>query len=128
MMKRGGLLLPGILALAFAAAALAAPIDYLFHNERVCDAEKTFCIRGSLSYRFNPRVLYLSARVQTAPGPGMLRITVVGENKLGHRRRAPIEIRLRGNYSEIISHRMIPDHPDVHDWQVERIEFFADEK
>ncbi len=117
----------GAMALLLSAAALAAPLEYLFKSERVCDADKTFCIYGSLTYRFNPRVLNLSARIKTAPGPGLLRITVVGENRLGHRRRAPIEIRVRGKYSEIIDHKMIPDHPDVHDWQVERFEFFADE-
>ena len=110
-------------ALFFVAGAFAGPRDYLFKDKRVCDAQNVFCFRGTLSFDSNPRLLHLRARVQTAPGPGMLRIRLRGANELGHRRLAPIEVQVRGTYSEIINHRMIPDHPDVYEWHVDLVEF-----
>lgn len=124
---RGSLpLLLGASALFFVTVALAGPRDYLFRDERVCDTDRVFCFRGTLSYHSNPRLLHLRARVQTAPGPGLLRIRLSGANQLGHRRSAPFEVRVRGSYSEIIDHKMIPDYPDVQGWVVERVEFIAD--
>jgi len=116
----------GTAALFFLTAALAGPHEYLFRGERICDAERVFCFRGTLSYRSNPRILHLRARVQTAPGPGLLRIRLSGANQLGHQRRALFEARVRGRNTEIINHRMIPDHPDSLSWVVERVEFIAD--
>jgi len=125
---RGNLpLLLGASALFFLTGALAGPRDYLFQDKRICDSNEVFCFRGTLSYRSNPRLLHLRARVQTAPGPGLLRITLAGANELGHRRLAPFEVRVRGHNSEIINHRMIPDYPDTQGWVVERVEFIADE-
>ena len=120
------LYLLGVPALCLAASAVAGPREYLFRNERVCDSERVFCFRGTLTYESNPHLLTLRARVQDAPGPGMLRIRVAGTNNLGHRRIAPFEVRVRGRPSEIINHRMVPDHPDVHNWSVELVEFIAD--
>lgn len=125
-MRPGLTILLSALALSFSAVVVAGPIDYLFRDKRICVEDDAFCFRGSLSYRFNPRLLRLHARVQKAPGPGMLRITVVGTNELGHPGRAPIEVRVRGKHSEIIDHKLIPDYPDVHNWEVERIVFVAD--
>jgi len=125
---RGNLpLLLGASALFVWAGVLAGPRDNLFHNERLCDADEVFCFRGTLSYRSNPRLLHLRARVQTAPGPGLLRISLAGANQQGHRRHAPFEVRVHGHYSEIIDHKMIPDYPDVQVWVVERVAFIADE-
>jgi len=56
----------------------------------------------------------------------LLRIRLSGVNQLGHRRFAPLEVRVRGHNSEIIDHKMIPDYPDVQHWVVERVEFIAD--
>ena len=125
---RGSLpLLLGVSALSFLTGALSGPRDYLFRDERLCDTDEVFCFRGTLSYRSNPRLLHLRARVQTAPGPGLLRISLAGANQQGHRRHAPFEVRVRGHYSEIIDHKMIPDYPDVQVWVVERVAFIADE-
>ncbi len=126
-MRRSLPLLLGASALFFFTAALAGPRDYLFRDERICDVDEVFCFRGTLSYHSNPRLLLLRARVQTAPGPGLLRIRLAGANLLGYRRVAPFEVRVRGHYSEIIDHKMIPDYPDTLSWAVERVEFIADE-
>ena len=114
------------LALLFASSSIAGPRNNLFHNERVCTSEGTFCFRGTLTFFSNPRVLSLRARVQSAPGSGLLRIRLTGANELGQVRYAPFEVRVRGRYSEIINHKMIPDHPDVYSWEVVRVEFIAD--
>jgi hypothetical protein len=116
----------GASVLLIVTAAIAGPRDHLFQNERVCDADGAFCIHGTLTFYSNPHLLHLRARVQKAPGPGMLRIWLSGANQLGHRRIAPLEVRARGHYSEIINHKMIPDYPDVQGWVVERVLFVAD--
>lgn len=119
-------LLVGATALFCLTGVLAGPRDYLFRGEHLCDTEKVFCFRGTLSYQSNPRLLHLRARVQTAPGPGLLRIRLAGTDRQGHHRLVPLEVRVRGDYSEIIDHRMIPDYPDAQGWVVERVEFIAD--
>jgi hypothetical protein len=116
----------GASALFLLSVAHAGPREYLFQGKHVCDTDGVFCFRGTLSYHSNPRVLQLNARVQKSPGPGLLRIRLAGANELGHRRLAPFEVRVRGRNSEIINHKMIPDHPDVHDWMVEQVQFIAD--
>ena len=94
------LFLLGVTVLLSLTSAAAGPRDYLFRNERVCDAERVFCIRGTLTYESNPHLVTLRARVQDAPGPGMLRIRLTGTNNLGHQRRAPFEVRVRGRAVE----------------------------
>ncbi len=106
-----------------AAPALASDRLYLARDELLCDFEAETCLRGSLTYETNSRLLRLRARVESAPGPGMLRITLTGTTRQGFRRYAPMEIELRGRYSEIVDFKMIPDHPDVYDWTIDRIEF-----
>lgn len=115
-----------LVALLLPAASLGGPRDYLFRDERLCSQEGDFCFSGTMSFQRNPRLLQLRARVQTAPGPGLLRIWVTGENRLGHRRYAPFELRVRGNPTEILNHKMIPDPPDALGWEVDFIEFVAD--
>jgi hypothetical protein len=116
----------GLAALALAETLRAGPIDYLFRDERVCDEDRDFCMVGTLSYRINPRLLRLRARVQKAPGPGLLRIRLRGETRQGFQRLAPMELRLRGKPTEIINHKIIPDHPDAEFWTVQRVEFVVD--
>ena len=113
-------------ALFFLSGVLAGPRNDLFNDERLCDADGVFCFRGTLSYESNPRLLHLRARVHTAPGPGLLRIRLTGANRQGHRRFALFEVRVRGTYSEIINHKMVPDYPDAQGWVVQRVEFIAD--
>jgi len=122
-MKRNLPLLLGASALILFGVSFAGPRDYLFQDERFCVADEVFCFRGTLSYHSNPRVLHLRARVQKAPGPGLLRIRLSGTNQQGDRRFAPFEVQVNGHYSEIINHKMIPDHPDVQDWVVDQVEF-----
>lgn len=119
-------LLPWLVMLAgslSSQAVSAAELAYLRKNEKFCDTSGELCLHGTISYRPNSRVLQLRSRVLTAPGPGMLRINVTGENRQGHMHRATIEIEIRGRISEIVSKEMIPDAPDVYAWQLDSIVF-----
>lgn len=113
----------GLVALGCACPALAGPALYIERGGLICDTEQTVCLRGNLVYEPNPRLLRLRARVQFAPGPGELRILMTGTNRSGDRRYAPMEITLRGKYSEIVDFKMIPDHPDVNAWEIDRVSF-----
>ena len=122
-------------SLAFLAACLlaasnatAGPRYYLKKNELLCDAAKLLCIRGSLRYEINPRLFRLWGRVQTSPGRGLLRIRLNGTNRLEHSRTTMMEIQVRGTYSEIVDYKMIPDYPDVENWEVVMIEFESGER
>jgi hypothetical protein len=118
--RAAALLLPALLG---SAAALASRTVYLAENDLICDDERILCIDGTLGYEVNARLLWLRGRVQAATVPGTLQITLRGNNRLGHVRYAPMEIRLRGRASEIVDFRMIPDYPDVANWSIHRIVF-----
>src|SRR5210317_843102 len=93
-----------LLSLFAATAAMAGPSETIIgRNVLFCDDTERVCLRGTLSYRTNPRLLELRSRVQRAVGPGLLKIRLVGENADGHARRTTIEVRIRGHYSEIVN-------------------------
>ncbi len=119
-MRRG---LLAAVALLAAMQALAAPLRYLARDELLCEPSGVTCVRGTLTYEQNDRLLRLRGRVVSAPGPGVFQITLTGTTRLGYRRYAPMEIRIRGRPTEIVDFKMIPDHPDVYDWVIDRIEF-----
>ena len=126
---RRSLALTAIAACLLAASTSSAgPLYYLKKNELFCDDAKLLCIRGTLRYEVNPRLFRLWGRVQTSPGRGLLRIRLNGTNRLDHLRTTMMEIQLRGTYSEIVDYKMIPDYPDVDDWEVVMIEFEPGEK
>ena len=112
----------------FTLTAVAGERHYLKKNERFCDASEALCLRGTLSYEVNTRLFTLNARVQSAPGPGLLRLRLSGRNRLGHQHHTMIQLSLRGRPGEIVSTRMIPDAPDVYRWQLDSIRFDADKR
>lgn len=112
-----------LVAALTASATLASPILYLARNEVLCDSRRIACVDGTLSYEVNTRLLELRGRVQFTTVPGVLQIVVKGSNRLGHVRYAPMEIKLRGQASEIVDFRMIPDYPDVENWAIDHISF-----
>ena len=114
-----------VLAAGWAACASvdAATWSYLARDELLCTRDETACVRGTLSFERNDRVLRLRGRVKSAPGPGLFTVWVTGESRGGFRRYAPMEIDIRGRPSEIVDFKMIPDHPDVYEWAIERVEF-----
>ncbi len=117
-----------LLLIGITVTAAAGPVERLTEKGAIlCDESRQVCIRGSLIYRFNPRMLEFRGRIQSATGPGLLSVRVVGENRDGFTRRATLEMRIRGRYSEIVEQRQITDHPDVEAWTLERIVFKPDE-
>ena len=97
---RFGTLAAGCLACA---AAGAASWLYLARDERLCTQDQLACVRGTLTFERNYRVLRLRGRVEQAPGPGLFTVWVSGEGRGGARRYAPMEIEIRGRRSEIVN-------------------------
>jgi len=89
----------------------------------LCDRAQTACVNATLTYAVNERLLWRRGRVQSAPGAGTLQLMLRGSNRLGHVRYAPMEVALRGNATEIVDFRMIPDYPDVANWEIDGILF-----
>ena len=116
---------PLVLAVLAAASAAEAGPSTIIAGSRsmLCDAEQLVCLRGSIRYFSNPRLVELRSRVQHANGPGKLVFRLAGENRDGHVRRTSFEVRIRGNYSEIVNTRLITDHPDVDAWTLESLAF-----
>ena len=113
-----------VLSLLAPSAAMAGPTKTIIgKNALFCDEQDRVCLRGTLTYHANPRLLELRSRVQRTVGPGVLMIRLVGENADGHVRRTTIELRIRGDYSEIVNTRLITDHPDVYRWDLDSISF-----
>ncbi|MEL7448376.1 MAG: hypothetical protein AAFN78_04160 [Pseudomonadota bacterium] len=107
-------------------AAVANASDFSFivsPNQLICAAGGSACVRGSLSYSANQRIVELRSRVTQASGPGMFRIWLYGENYQGYPRRAVLEVPIRGVRSEIVNLRIIPDAPDVEVWVIQSVEF-----
>jgi hypothetical protein len=116
-----------LLTLLAASVSLAGPREILNRdNASLCDSERRVCLRGTLAFYANPRLLELRSRVQVAEGPGILKFQLVGENANGDTRRTLLEVRIRGHYSEIVNSKLIPDDPDVYSWRLESISFEPD--
>ena len=105
------------------APTLAGPLRYLARDELLCEPARAACVRATLTYEKNDRLLRLRGRVMSAPGPGLIQITLTGTTRQGHRRFAPMEITIRGRPTELLDFKMIPDYPDVYDWMIDRVAF-----
>jgi hypothetical protein len=107
-------------------SAQAEPPRRLNDAPIICDAERAFCLRGSLWYRPNSRRLELRGRINQAPGPGWVSIVFRGSSRTNQPASAIMEFPVRGAYSEIVDRSFIPDHPQVGEWRVERLFFEPD--
>jgi hypothetical protein len=113
-----------MLAALAVSTANAGPRETIIGKNAVfCDDGNRVCLRGTLTYYANPRLLELRCRVQRATGPGLLRIRLVGRNGDGHARRTTLEVRVEGRYSEIVDTKLITDHPDVYHWELDSVGF-----
>lgn len=108
-------------------AVTGASTDFFVRNGMICDDERTMCIRGTLAYYPNPRIIELRGRVSHAPGAGWVKILFAG-NRDGQRASSVMEIPIRGRHSEIIDHRFIPDNPAIRQWRVLSIRFEPDDR
>jgi hypothetical protein len=112
--------------LVLAGPAAAAPSDFLVRNEDICSSDRTMCIRGTLVYRPDSRIMELYGRVTGTPGPGWVRILFQG-NWRGNLASSVMEFPIRGAYSEIVDFRYIPDNPAVRYWRILDVRFEPDE-
>ena len=112
--------------LLISAPALAGRTNFLVRNDYICEPEETMCIRGTLYYQPDSRVLRLRGRVFRAPGPGWVRILFRGSRD-GQLASSVMEFPIRGAYSEIIDFRYIPDNPAVRYWRILDVRFEPDE-
>jgi len=111
--------------LLISASALAGRTNFLVRNDFICEPEETICIRGTLYYLPDSRVLRLRGRVSRAPGPGWVRILFRGSRD-GQLASSVMEFPIRGDHSEIIDFRYIPDNPAIGNWRVLAISFDQD--
>ena len=111
------------LCLLAAAAAGASGFRFLVEDETLCADDERLCIRGSLSYEPNPRLVDFRGRVTATAEPGEFVLVLVGHQRDGTRRYAEMRLAVKGKYSEVVSQRMIPDWPDIDDWALDHVAF-----
>ena len=127
---KAGVLRIGAAAAFIAAAGSATALErhYIKKDEVFCDSTGILCLRGTIAYEPNHRILSLNARLQKQTGPGQLRLGFSGSNRQGLLRHTEIVLRIRGTYSEIVDHRIRPDAPDVDTWALQSFSFEKDDQ
>jgi hypothetical protein len=111
-----------------AVTARASTFYFLARNERICAVDGPVCIRATISYDTNSRVLHLRGRVDRTAEPGWLRLTFVGVSERNQRGSTTMEFPIRGRWSEVLDRKLIPDHPQIADWRLETMSFVADHR
>lgn len=112
-----------VLAVAF--GAVRAHTDYLLHDELLCDVAEQLCLRGWLSHNDHNNHIELSARVQRAGVPGTVTITLIGETPGKQQVSTSLTLSVRGDYSEIVSVKIVPQWPFQTQWRVDALHFEA---
>lgn len=104
-------------------ALLASPVaadvpDLLLRESRLCDEDRGFCLRGTILYYRNSRLIEVHARVARAPGPGWVSILFRGSDRNNQPNTTVMEFPVRGASSEIIDRSFINDYPQVNQWRI----------
>lgn len=113
--------LAGVLFLLSALLAVPASAygpDLLLRQGRLCDEEQRFCLRGTIRYYPNSRLIEINGRVARAPGPGWVSILFRGSDRNNQPSTAVMEFPVRGDATEIIDRRFITDYPQVNQWRI----------
>lgn len=118
-------------AILVALASLPLPAaadgpDLLLRQKQLCNQEQNFCLRGTVLYYPNSRVIELSGRVVRAPGPGWVNILFRGSDRNNYPNTTAMEFAVRGVHSEIVDRAFIPDYPQVRYWRIIGLTFEAD--
>jgi hypothetical protein len=116
-----------VLACLLSPGLAAEAPDYLLRSAPLCDTEEVMCLRGSVRYLPGSRVMEVRGRVWRAPGPGWVSILFRGARPNGAASTAVMEFPIRGNASEIVDRRFIPDFPEVRYWRILGVLFEEDE-
>ncbi len=106
----------------------ASTFYFLARDDRICAADGPVCIRATISYDTNSRVLHLRGRVDRTAEPGWLRLTFVGVSERNQRGSTTMEFPIRGRWSEVLDRKLIPDHPQIADWRLETMSFTPDRR
>lgn len=104
-------------------ALLASPVaaygpDLLLREGRLCDEDRGFCLRGTILYYPNSRLIEIRARVARAPGPGWVSILFRGSDRNNQPNTTVMEFPVRGASTEIIDRSFITDYPQVNQWRI----------
>jgi len=118
-------------AILVALASLPLPAaadgpDLLLRQQQLCNQEQSFCLRGTVLYYPNSRVIELSGRGARAPGPGWVNILFRGSDRNNYPNTTAMEFAVRGVHSEIVDRAFIPDYPQVRYWRIIGLTFEAD--
>jgi hypothetical protein len=108
--------------------ATAEQRHYIKKTEVFCDAAHIICLRGSLTYEANSRILKLHARIQKQVVPGTITMLFTGSNRQDMLKRTEIVHAVKGRYSEIVNKSIRPDAPDVSNWQLHSFTFAPHEQ
>ena len=108
--------------------ATAEQRRYIKKAEVFCDTADIICLRGSLTYEANSRILTLHARIQRQVVPGTNTMHFTGSNRQDVLKRTEIVHNVKGRYSEIVNKSIRPDAPDVSNWQLASFSFVRDDQ
>lgn len=107
-----------LLSAVLAVPAAAYGPDLLLRQGRLCDEEQRFCLRGSIRYYPNSRLIEINGRVARAPGPGWVSILFRGSDRNNQPNTTVMEFPVRGDATEIIDRSFITDYPQVRQWRI----------
>lgn len=106
-----------------AAGSVCAHTQYLLQDELLCDTGGQLCLRGWLIHDPHNNHIELSARVQKSGMPGTVTITLIGETPGKHRVSTSLTLEVRGDYSEIVSAKIVPQWPFETQWRIDALRF-----
>lgn len=108
-----------LLSLAVLSHPVAADVpDLLLRESRLCDEDRGFCLRGTILYYPNSRLIEIRGRVARSPGPGWVSILFRGSDRNNQPNTTVMEFPVRGTSTEIIDRSFITDYPQVSQWRI----------
>ena len=120
MMTRAAFL--AVLLLAVSLEGLAGP-SITLKKGRICDQEKTMCLKGNLAQDDTGNVITFVGRVAKTSGPGVVSILLRGTDSKRHPCTTFFEFPIRGRSSEIVDEEQITGKPGIKKWRVISVTF-----
>lgn len=112
-----------VLGLSLANPTYAATID-ISGGRELCDAEQEVCLRGSVTWNKNDRLIEISGQlVSPAPAPGTMTFNFHGETGAGESVIHATDIKLRAVGREILDKKIIPPYSSETRWELTSIRF-----
>ena len=120
-MKKSHPLIKLKLCLLLALLSLGTHAD-IIKDGTICAYDKSICIKGVLMVDDASGLAILKGRVKKTTRPGYLRITLHGYEKK-RIRKAYLQGRLEGKYSEIVHLKNSASHSSDAKWKIIRVEY-----